>query len=94
MCPTVFAENVAACTYATIMSIQGHHCLLIELKLCNAITCIGGKTGGGGWEINGVYQLLGMRPHPSLEPRLLIISDCNGVKPVKIGQQKPKIPQK
>jgi len=60
MCTTVFAENVAACTYATIMSIQGHHCLLIELKLCNAITCMSGKTGGRGWEINGVR---GAAPH-------------------------------
>ena len=30
------------------MSVQGHHC---ELKLCNLITCIGGKTGG--WEKTG-----------------------------------------
>ena len=33
------------------MSVQGHHCILIELKL--VITCIGGKTGGSGWEKTG-----------------------------------------
>ena len=33
--------------YAAVMSVQGH-CRLIELKLCNLITCIGGKTGGLG----------------------------------------------
>jgi len=33
------------------MSDQGHHCLLIELKLYNVSTCIGGKTGG--WDKTG-----------------------------------------
>jgi len=34
--------------YATVMSVQGRQCLLIELKLCIVITCpIGVKTGGG-----------------------------------------------
>ena len=39
-------QKVQLCNYATIMSVQCHHCLLIELKPCNVITCIGGKTGG------------------------------------------------
>jgi len=37
----------SAANYATIMTLQGHHSLLIELKICNVITCIGGKTGAG-----------------------------------------------
>jgi len=38
----------SAANYAT-MSLQGHHCLLIQSKLCNAISCIGGKMVWG-WE--------------------------------------------
>ena len=38
----------------------------IELKLCNVISCIGGKTGAG--------RKRGDAPGPSLEPRLLVDS--------------------
>jgi len=51
--------------YAAVMSVQGHHCRLIELKLCNLITCIGGKTGGLGANWGPPI------PGPSLQPRLL-----------------------
>ena len=48
------------------MSVQGHYCLLIELKLCNVITCIGGKLGAEGE--------LGAAPsNPSLEPRCICL---------------------
>jgi len=50
--------------------VQGH-CLLIELKLCKEITCIGGKTGG--WEKTGVAAA----PSFLLEPRL---QDCDDLK--------------
>ena len=40
--------TIGAANCAIILSVQGHHYLLIELKLCNAITCISGKTGGPG----------------------------------------------
>jgi len=42
----------SAANYAMIMSVQGHHCLFIELKLCNMIICIADKTvifGGENW---------------------------------------------
>ena len=32
-------------SYATIMSVQGHRCRHIELKLCNVVTYIGEKSG-------------------------------------------------
>jgi len=40
----------SAANYVTMTSVQGHYCLLIELKLYNVVTCIGGKTGG--WDEN------------------------------------------
>ena len=40
----------SAANYATMTSVQGHYYLLIDLKLYNMITCIGGKTGG--WDEN------------------------------------------
>jgi len=43
------------------MLVQGHHCLLIKLKLCNVVTCIGGKTGG--WEKTGVAVPAGPSLH-------------------------------
>ena len=48
------------------MSFQGDHCLLIELKLCHAITCIGGKTGeGAGRKLGTVAP--GTSPEPCLD---------------------------
>ena len=43
---------------------SSHRCLLVEIKLCNVITCIGGKTGGGAGRKLGVAA-----PGPSLQPR-------------------------
>ena len=43
---SIVERQKSAANYATIISVQGHHCLLIEIKLCNVI--IGGKTGGLG----------------------------------------------
>jgi len=57
-------RKVSAANFVTAMSVQGHRCLLSELKLCNMTTCIGDKTGG--WEITGGRP----PPGPSLEPRL------------------------
>ena len=39
-CRPLSASKYNYVTYATIMSLQGHHCLLIELKLYNLTTCI------------------------------------------------------
>jgi len=44
---TVGKRTKSAANYGTVMSVQGHHCLLIELKLCDVIICIGGKTREG-----------------------------------------------
>ena len=52
-----------AANYATMMLVQGHYCLLIELKLYNVVTCIGGKMGG-------CDKTGGAPPGPSLETRL------------------------
>ena len=37
----------SAASYATVVSVQGHRCLLIELKLCEMITCIWQNWGLG-----------------------------------------------
>ena len=55
----------SAANYATIMSVQRspfNRWLLVELKLGNMITCIGGKTGGLGENWGA--------PQPSLEAHL------------------------
>jgi len=49
----------AAC-YATIMSVQGRHCLLIELKLRNVSTCLSVAKPGA-------ERKLGAPPGSSLE---------------------------
>jgi len=52
--------------YATIMSVQGRHCLLIELKLRNVSTCIDDKTGG--WEHGRPWiswEVLSRKKNPS-----------------------------
>jgi len=54
----------SAANHATIMPVQGHHHLLIELKLCNEIIRIGGKTGA--------WENFGRLTRSQLEPRLLV----------------------
>jgi len=42
----------SAAKYLMMTSVQDHHCLSIELKLCNMIICIADKTvilGGENW---------------------------------------------
>ena len=51
---------------------QGHHCLLIKLKLSNVIHVYGGKTGGGGREKTGSAP----GPQPRTAPALHFTSSA------------------
>jgi len=56
--------------YATIMSVQGHHCFLIEQKLCN-VSVPASVAKLGAWEETAGRA--GAAPFgPSLQPRLEI----------------------